>query len=788
MYTLPPKARFSSSVGNGLFNSASLDLPFAKTKSLVDATTGANLVDFTRQSRATYVDGEGVIRTATTNLLLQSEDFSTTWAVTRCLAFGSGSIANAIEAPDGTLTADKLVEDTTSSNTHFIFQTAAVTSGVTYAGSVYVKAAERFNVLVISGGTPFGGNGLRLNLHTGDSSVVGSPIATFINALGNGWYRVGWTIAAVSTGTGQLQVRIADDSGNQSYTGDGTSGIYIWGAQLEQSTTVGEYIPTTSTINSAPRFDHDPTTGESLGLLVEEQRTNLLLRSEELETTWTTIRASVSANAIVAPNGSLTADKLVEDSTATNTHFIRQTSSVVSGTTYTLTVFAKAAERTQVNLQLTTGFPSTTHRVDLSTGSTIDTAGSPVATSIQPVPDGWYRISITQVANLTTSVSQSNIFISVGGTTVYTGDGTSGIYLWGAQLEVGSFPTSYIPTTTAAATRAADVASISGSNFGVSRTNLLLQSEEFDNALWTGASPTVTPNAAVAPNGTTTADKVEVAQIKQTVNSVIAEDSYSISFFIKADETTSQAIRLRTGFSGGSSNFWWIPSTGLFGTVGTGFSNESATFIGDGWYRISGIYEIPAGVTSVEFAISGVNADGGGIISGYFTIWGAQLEAGSTATAYIPTTTAAVTVVESPWYRQEEGTVFAESSTFAPTSSFDAIGNIGNSITPLIISLSRNGTNSRGFGAGVSIDQGSNTYPANTTVRQVIAAKVNDFALSTNASSIAADTSTDPLPTAEFLNFGVTVPSAAAYLNGHIRRLTYWPTRLSNEVLQRITQ
>jgi hypothetical protein len=61
-----------------------------------------------------------------------------------------------------------------------------------------------------------------------------------------------------------------------SQPGDGTSGIYIWGAQLEQSTTVGEYIPTTSTINSAPRFDHNPTTGESLGLLVEEQRTNML--------------------------------------------------------------------------------------------------------------------------------------------------------------------------------------------------------------------------------------------------------------------------------------------------------------------------------------------------------------------------------------------------------------------------------------------------------------------------------------------------------------------------------
>jgi hypothetical protein len=61
------------------------------------------------------------------------------------------------------------------------------------------------------------------------------------------------------------------DTGSRTVTDSG--GIYLWGAQLEQSATVGEYIPTTSTINSAPRFDHNPTTGESLGLLVEEART-----------------------------------------------------------------------------------------------------------------------------------------------------------------------------------------------------------------------------------------------------------------------------------------------------------------------------------------------------------------------------------------------------------------------------------------------------------------------------------------------------------------------------------
>jgi hypothetical protein len=86
MRTLATKARAINQyngLGNQLWdlagNRPSLDLPFADNKSLVDATTGANLVDFTRASSGTYVDSEGVIRTATTNLLLRSEEFDTTW-------------------------------------------------------------------------------------------------------------------------------------------------------------------------------------------------------------------------------------------------------------------------------------------------------------------------------------------------------------------------------------------------------------------------------------------------------------------------------------------------------------------------------------------------------------------------------------------------------------------------------------------------------------------------------------------------------------------------------------
>ncbi len=213
----------------------------------------------------------------------------------------------------------------------------------------------------------------------------------------------------------------------------------------------------------APRFDHNPTTGESLGLLVEESRTNLLVQSEDFSTTWTTTRASVSTNEIAAPNGTTTADKLVEDNTATNTHFVQQAPNFVSGTTHTYSVYAKAAERTQIRIQ---GANQTTWpgdaRFDLSNGTIAATIAG--TASIQAVGNGWYRCSITATAGQSAATNIVHYLVSATAIS-YTGDGTSGIYLWGAQLEAGAFPTSYIPTTTATVTRSADVASISGSNF-----------------------------------------------------------------------------------------------------------------------------------------------------------------------------------------------------------------------------------------------------------------------------------------------------------------------------------
>jgi hypothetical protein len=198
--------------------------------------------------------------------------------------------------------------------------------------------------------------------------------------------------------------------------------------------------------NDVARFDHDPVTGESLGLLVEEQRTNLLLRSEDFSTTWVRFNVNASSNAILAPDGTLTADKLTEND-ADNFHRIRQ--GITSGVTGVFSVFLKAAERTRVNLG--TSDTNLIADFDLSAGSVVSGTGS-----IEPFGDGWYRCSIS--ATFTTS--GSFLLLRNSSSEFYTGDGTSGIYLWGAQLEAGAFPTSYIPTTTAAATRNASLADL----------------------------------------------------------------------------------------------------------------------------------------------------------------------------------------------------------------------------------------------------------------------------------------------------------------------------------------
>ena len=421
------------------------------------------LLDFTRTSAATFVGSNGLIQTtpASVNLLLWTQQFdNAAWTKN-----GTTVTANSTVAPDGTSTADTLVE-TSGGTFHWIdFSNASlVASSTTVTASVYLKANGR--------------NWALINLGTGQSAyfdlingVVGTTAGTLLNtaitSAGNGWYRCSIT-AVTATSTGRIQVYAASANGTPSYAGDGTSGIYVWGAQLEAASAATTYTRNNGGV-FPPRFEYDPVTLAAKGLLIEEQRTNLQTYSEDFTNAiWNKFGTTVTANATVSPDGAADADALVEDA-ATSTHFCQQFfSGFTSGTAYTFSAYVKPSTRTWTQLLL----PSAAFGVgqgsffDLTgNGALGNVVGSPSSRTIAAVGNGWYRVTVTATATATAGGNCVIYAASANGTASYAGNSSTALSLYGAQLEAGAFATSYIPTVASQVTRTADVCSIVAPNF-----------------------------------------------------------------------------------------------------------------------------------------------------------------------------------------------------------------------------------------------------------------------------------------------------------------------------------
>jgi len=173
-------------------------------------------------------------------------------------------------------------------------------------------------------------------------------------------------------------------------------------------------------------------------------RTNLVLQSQTFDNaSWTKDDASVSANAVIAPDGTATADKLVENSAASTFHdAVSATFTVSVAGVYTASVWVKPAGRTKVELYFTdVGLAE----FNLSSG-VVTSSDTGVTARITACVNGWYRCEITLAA--VSTPSRLTIYM-VDTTSEYTGDGASGVYLWGAQVEQAAAATQYIATTAA---------------------------------------------------------------------------------------------------------------------------------------------------------------------------------------------------------------------------------------------------------------------------------------------------------------------------------------------------
>jgi hypothetical protein len=382
-------------------------------------TDGAGDLSFTRASNGTRINSAGLVEVVPWNLLQYSEQFNNAYWTEN----GASVSANAIVSPNGTTTADKIIENSANSVHHILYPNDTPIGTNTL--SVYAKEGERNWIWLYIFDNVTGSLFTWFNVNTGTIGTVDSGLTANIESVGNGWFRCSITRTQGNIGNGGFGVTNANSV--LSYTGNGTSGAYFWGAQLNIGSTAKPYFPTTDRLN-VPRLTYQNGGGGCPSLLLEKQSTNIALYSEDFSNSaWIKDSAVITSNTNISPDGTQNADTL----TISPVQYLRQNLFLPTSTTYTLSVYVKVASGTK---QFVMGTYSGT--------------GNDFGSSTMTATTTWQRFSFT----FTTVVSDfTNIY-------PLTVDGLSGgdFYLWGAQCEASSYVTSYIPTTSASATRVAD--------------------------------------------------------------------------------------------------------------------------------------------------------------------------------------------------------------------------------------------------------------------------------------------------------------------------------------------
>jgi hypothetical protein len=441
----------------------------------IKPTDGSGDLSVTRATTATRVNSAGLVELVPVNLASYSEQFDNGyWS-----KFNNSVSANATTSPNGTLTADKEIPNT-SNDIHGIIRNVGSFESSIYTASVYLKKSEyNFGWVRLTTNSDAQKYAVVINLTTGAMTTTnssGSPVSTnyTIEQLPNDWFRLSVSMAHNS---GDIYFMFGScptatptfASTIPSFAGDGTSGIFACGGQLVQGSSAKDYYPTTTRLN-IPRLDY--TNGSCPSILVEPQRTNSCLYSEDItNSAWGEFGASRIANTAIAPSGVTNADTILPSAT-TATHGIFQ--QITTGSSiYTASAYFKANGYNYACIRIATNSDATRYAVVISLldGSitSTDTSGSPTNTSykVEDLENGWYRLSVScnhSSGFIYNTIGVSNVAVPTFSNSLpsFTANGTSGIFIWGCQLEAGSYATSYIPTTSATVTRNADVISKTG--------------------------------------------------------------------------------------------------------------------------------------------------------------------------------------------------------------------------------------------------------------------------------------------------------------------------------------
>ena len=451
-------------------------------------------------------------------------------------------------------------------------------------------------------------------------------------------------------------------------------------------------------------------------------RVNTLSNSQQFNLSpWGTYQATVTANVVVAPDGTTTAFSLNED-TNNGEHLLAQ-SRTGRDETMTASYYAKAAARTRCYISLSNyvNFSCQVH-YDLIAGTITLVTGnngdySNISGTITPVGNGWFRCTLTATKGSVNNTNSFTIAPVVGSSSVYLGTGVQAIYIWGAQYEIGTQATPYVQTGTNAITlysnNASKLLNISSNNsimftggeidevtynpnnIGPTK-NLFQNSQDFNQQFaWLIANGTVTKNSALAPDNTQTASLFSASGQYPVIyyyppggfsgyKLVEPGKFYTHSMFVKYVNQSRCTLVTESWQIDGSMQFDLLTGS-LAGSLNGPITRATITPFPNGWWRISVTYLTPSGSDAVnpnEFYWQPQwrlgNYDGTNYSGSQMLVWGAQLEEGNVATTYVATGfpknillfTNELTT-PSTYYWQSQNITITKNATISPDGNYN---------------------------------------------------------------------------------------------------------------------